>query len=75
MKIEGPDMKESIQDSFRQWYMEHKRIFGKFPEFPEDEVWQKSGFAFVPPVEGQPLPSDEAPKAEEKKPGIFLLYH
>jgi IQ and AAA domain-containing protein len=39
-------MKEGIQDSFRQWYMEYKRIHGKFPEFPADKVWQQPGFQF-----------------------------
>ena len=59
MKIEGPDIKESIQDSFRQWYMEHKRIFGKFPEFPQDEVWQEASFKFIPPVEGQVITDEK----------------
>ena len=73
LKVEGPDMKEAIQDSFRQWYMEHKRIFGKFPEFPEDEVWQTPGFQFIPAIEGQAAPVEsaegekEAPKEEEPK--------
>ncbi|KAJ3092088.1 Dynein regulatory complex protein 11 [Quaeritorhiza haematococci] len=31
MKVEGPDMKETMQDTFRQWYMEFKRIHGKYP--------------------------------------------
>lgn len=66
MKIEGPDMKESIQDSFRLWYMEHKRIYGKFPEFPEDEVWKQAGFHFIPPVEGQPIIENEVVKEEAK---------
>ena len=59
-------MKESIQDAFRLWYMEHKRIYGKFPEFPDDEVWQKVGFRFVAPVEGQVIPEIEQPKEETK---------
>ncbi|KAJ3355843.1 Dynein regulatory complex protein 11 [Entophlyctis luteolus] len=45
-KIEGPDMKESMQDSFRQWYMEYKRVNGKFPDFPPDSLWQQPGFQF-----------------------------
>jgi len=24
-------MKENLQDNFRQWYMEYKNIFGKYP--------------------------------------------
>lgn len=46
LKVEGPDMKEGIQDSFRQWYMESKRTEGKLPDFPADEVWQQSNFSF-----------------------------
>jgi hypothetical protein len=30
-KIEGPDIKEGFQDDFRQWYMEYKRVHGKYP--------------------------------------------
>jgi IQ and AAA domain-containing protein len=44
--MEGTDMKEAIQDEFRQWYMEYKRLNGKFPEFPADEVWQQPNFKF-----------------------------
>ena len=62
-------MKEAIQDSFRQWYMEHKRINGKFPDFPDDEIWQKQGFQFIPPVEGAQVVETVAPKTEPK--GIF----
>ena len=39
-------MRESMQDSFRQWYMEHKRVSGKFPEFPDDTIWQHPTFKF-----------------------------
>ena len=70
MKVEGPDMKESIQDSFRQWYMEHKRLYGKFPEFPEDEVWQKPGFQFVAPVDGQGPAKDDVNSEQEAKAGM-----
>ena len=40
-------MKEFIQDDFRQWYMEFKREHGKFPDFPEEQVWKQSGFKFT----------------------------
>jgi hypothetical protein len=46
LRMEGPDMKQTIQDEFRHWYMEYKRINGKFPDFPEDEVWQRPDFKF-----------------------------
>ncbi|KAJ3219263.1 Dynein regulatory complex protein 11 [Dinochytrium kinnereticum] len=45
-KVEGPDMKESMQDNFRQWYMEYRKIHGKFPEFPPDRLWQQPKFQF-----------------------------
>ncbi|KAI8853325.1 hypothetical protein BC829DRAFT_6699 [Chytridium lagenaria] len=45
-KVEGPDMKEGMQDNFRQWYMEYRKLHGKFPEFPPDRVWQQPKFAF-----------------------------
>ncbi|KAJ3140041.1 Dynein regulatory complex protein 11 [Physocladia obscura] len=45
-KVEGPDMKETMQDNFRQWYMEYKRVNGKFPDFPPDTLWQQPGFQF-----------------------------
>jgi hypothetical protein len=46
--------------------MEHKRIYGKFPEFPDDEVWQQAGFRFIAPIEGQPIPENEPPKEDTK---------
>lgn len=60
-KVEGPDMKEGIQDSFRQWYMESKRTTGSLPEFPADEVWQQSDFKFS--SHAQTPGNDEAAQA------------
>jgi len=28
-------MKETLQDNFRQWYMEYKKVFGKYPFFKQ----------------------------------------
>lgn len=39
-------MKERIQDSFRQWYLDYKRETGIFPEFPSDEDFAKPDFMF-----------------------------
>ncbi|KAJ3270956.1 Dynein regulatory complex protein 11 [Terramyces sp. JEL0728] len=64
LRMEGPDMKEAIQDDFRQWYMEYKRINGKFPEFPTQENWEKPDFKFV--VEKEPDAAPEAEKADGK---------
>ena len=45
-KNEGPDIKESIQDSFRHWYMEVKKETGKLPDFPEEDDWKHPEFKF-----------------------------
>jgi hypothetical protein len=46
LKNEGPDIRESLQDSFRKWYMDIKKETGKFPDFPEEEEWKKADFKF-----------------------------
>ncbi|KAI9336953.1 hypothetical protein BDR26DRAFT_864270 [Obelidium mucronatum] len=69
-KVEGPDMKENMQDSFRQWYMEFKRVNGKFPDFPDDSLWQLPGFQFgmPPPVSAEPVEAT-TPSGKDKKGG------
>lgn len=62
-KVEGPDMREGMQDSFRQWYMEYKRANGKFPDFPPDKYWQNPNFKFSTYVEGKELDEDEGETA------------
>ncbi|KAJ3074838.1 Dynein regulatory complex protein 11 [Rhizoclosmatium hyalinum] len=70
-KVEGPDMKENMQDSFRQWYMEYKRVNGKFPDFPEDSVWQMPGFQFgqAPIAAAEPAATPETPSGKGKGKG------
>ncbi|XP_075463462.1 dynein regulatory complex protein 11 [Ascaphus truei] len=34
---EGPDMKETLQDQIRQWFIECRHAAGKFPDFPDEE--------------------------------------
>ncbi|XP_063173921.1 dynein regulatory complex protein 11 [Candoia aspera] len=36
-EIEGPDIKESLQDQIRQWFIECRHITGRFPDFPDEE--------------------------------------
>lgn len=70
-KIEGPDVKESYQDSFRQWYMDYKRLFTTFPMFPQEEEWKVEGFRFGPPkAEEKPLSADKkaTPRTQSPKP-------
>ncbi|TPX33247.1 hypothetical protein SmJEL517_g03843 [Synchytrium microbalum] len=49
MKVEGPEIRETMQDNFRQWYMDHKKTHGKFPEFPSEDEWNTPGFSFMGP--------------------------
>jgi hypothetical protein len=77
LRMEGPDIKEAIQDDFRQWYMEYKRIYGNFPEFPKEEQWKKPDFKFTveknsevtTTVAVEPSKKDkkEEPKKDKKK--------
>ncbi|VDI43111.1 dynein regulatory complex protein 11-like [Mytilus galloprovincialis] len=34
---EGPDIKESMMDQIRQWFIECRDATGKFPEFPDED--------------------------------------
>jgi hypothetical protein len=65
LRMEGPDIKEAIQDDFRQWYMEYKRINGKFPEFPTEEEWKKPDFKFS--VEDKKPEAEVTPSESDKK--------
>ncbi|KAL7754316.1 hypothetical protein RI367_000297 [Sorochytrium milnesiophthora] len=66
-KVEGPDIKEFYQDSFRQWYMDYKRVNNKFPDFPAIEEWSNPLFKFGEPLPGSEAASAQAKAAEESK--------
>uniref|UniRef100_A0A8C9QMH3 IQ motif containing with AAA domain 1 n=1 Tax=Spermophilus dauricus TaxID=99837 RepID=A0A8C9QMH3_SPEDA len=36
-QTEGPDIKESLQDQIRQWFIECRNLTGSFPEYPNVE--------------------------------------
>ncbi|XP_047401724.1 dynein regulatory complex protein 11 isoform X3 [Sciurus carolinensis] len=36
-QIEGPDIKESLQEQIRQWFIECRSLTGSFPEYPNVE--------------------------------------
>nr|CAB3255453.1 IQ and AAA domain-containing protein 1-like [Phallusia mammillata] len=36
-QVEGPDMKEMMQDQIRQWFIECRDATGKFPDYPDEE--------------------------------------
>lgn len=65
LRMEGPDMREAIQDEFRQWYMEYKRINGKFPDFPAEEVWKEANFKFSIENSGEVKPVEEEKTEKE----------
>ncbi|XP_035295158.1 dynein regulatory complex protein 11 isoform X2 [Cricetulus griseus] len=35
--MEGPDIKEHLQDQIRQWFIECRNLTGTFPEYPDEE--------------------------------------
>ncbi|XP_039716147.1 dynein regulatory complex protein 11 isoform X1 [Pteropus medius] len=35
--VEGPDMKENLQDQIRHWFIECRNLTGTFPDYPEVE--------------------------------------
>ncbi|XP_069472090.1 dynein regulatory complex protein 11 [Ambystoma mexicanum] len=36
-ELEGPDIKETLQEQIRQWFIECRHVTGKFPDFPDEE--------------------------------------
>uniref|UniRef100_F6V6L4 Uncharacterized protein n=1 Tax=Ciona intestinalis TaxID=7719 RepID=F6V6L4_CIOIN len=36
-QVEGPDIKETMQDQIRQWFIECRDATGKFPDYPDEE--------------------------------------
>ncbi|CAH8626047.1 unnamed protein product [Dicrocoelium dendriticum] len=41
---EGPDMRETIQDQIRQWFVECRDATGRFPDYPDED---KGGSAAI----------------------------
>lgn len=35
--VEGPDIKESLREQIRQWFVECRNVTGKFPNYPDAE--------------------------------------
>ena len=67
MKVEGPEIREGMQDNFRQWYMEHKKTHGKFPDFPTEEKWNTPEFSFL----AAPTGTDGADVADAEGVGCY----
>ncbi|KAM9305637.1 dynein regulatory complex protein 11 [Gastrophryne carolinensis] len=68
-ETEGLDMKETLQDQIRQWFIECRHATGKFPDFPDEEDGgSKSIFAQKTPEEvAAELAAKEEAKEKKKK--------
>uniref|UniRef100_A0A452J2T6 ATPase AAA-type core domain-containing protein n=1 Tax=Gopherus agassizii TaxID=38772 RepID=A0A452J2T6_9SAUR len=65
-EIEGPDIKESLQDQIRQWFIECRHITGKFPDYPNEE----EGGSTV--IFSQKTPDQEEEEGWKMAPSNFL---
>ncbi|KAJ8375468.1 hypothetical protein SKAU_G00060480, partial [Synaphobranchus kaupii] len=59
-EVEGPEMKETMKDQIRQWFIECHDATGSFPDYPEEE---DGGSALIF--------SDKTPEQEEE-PGLKM---
>ncbi|CAN2389127.1 IQ motif containing with AAA domain 1, partial [Pristimantis euphronides] len=69
---EGIDIKETLQDQIRQWFIECRHATGKFPDFPdEDEGGSKVIFAQKTPeqVAAELAAKEEAKNKKKKEKG------
>eukprot|EP00111_Clytia_hemisphaerica_P004244 TCONS_00012119-protein len=68
-EVEGPEMRERLQDQIRQWFIECRDATGKFPEYPaEDEGGSSAIFTPKDPAEVEAeLKAKEEEKAKGKK--------
>ncbi|XP_053327352.1 dynein regulatory complex protein 11 [Spea bombifrons] len=68
-ETEGLDMKETLQDQIRQWFIECRHATGKFPDFPdEDDGGSSAIFAQKTPEQvAAEIAAKEEAKAKKKK--------
>ncbi|KAK6482945.1 dynein regulatory complex protein 11 isoform X1 [Huso huso] len=63
--LEGPDIKESLQEQIRQWFIECHDATGKFPDYPDEEDGGSAAiFAEKTPEQ---VAAELAAKEEEKE--------
>ncbi|XP_044182545.1 dynein regulatory complex protein 11-like [Acropora millepora] len=62
-EIEGPDMKENMQDQIRQWFIECRDKTGKFPDYPDDD--EGGSAAIFKEKDPGEMEKEEAQKDEE----------
>uniref|UniRef100_A0A674IP80 AAA+ ATPase domain-containing protein n=1 Tax=Terrapene triunguis TaxID=2587831 RepID=A0A674IP80_9SAUR len=65
-EVEGPDIKESLQDQIRQWFIECRHITGKFPDYPNEEEGGSTA------IFSQKTPDQEEEEGWKMAPSNFL---
>uniref|UniRef100_A0A8C3IDC0 IQ motif containing with AAA domain 1 n=1 Tax=Chrysemys picta bellii TaxID=8478 RepID=A0A8C3IDC0_CHRPI len=65
-EMEGPDIKESLQDQIRQWFIECRHITGKFPDYPNEEEGGSTA------IFSQKTPDQEEEEGWKMAPSNFL---
>ncbi|KAJ3327221.1 Dynein regulatory complex protein 11 [Gonapodya sp. JEL0774] len=72
-KVEAPDIRDQLTDSFRAFVTSYRREYGKFPEFPEEPKFMQVGFTFeqyaIELAKAAKDAESAADGAGEKKPG------
>ncbi|XP_042301941.1 LOW QUALITY PROTEIN: dynein regulatory complex protein 11 [Sceloporus undulatus] len=64
-EIEGPDIKESLQDQIRQWFIECRHTTGRFPDYPDEE--QGGSAVLFSEKTPEEVAAELAAKEEEEK--------
>ncbi|XP_040828416.1 dynein regulatory complex protein 11 isoform X2 [Ochotona curzoniae] len=64
--IEGPDIKENLQDQIRHWFLECRNLTGTFPDYPSEE---EGGSAVI---FSNKTPQQEEEEEWKMSPSVFL---
>ncbi|XP_029394863.1 dynein regulatory complex protein 11 isoform X5 [Mus pahari] len=64
--LEGPDIKENLQDQIRQWFIECRNLTGTFPDYPNEE---DGGSALI---FSNKTPEQEEDEEWKMSPSLFL---
>lgn len=66
-EVEGPEMRENMQDQIRQWFIECRDATGKFPEYPSEE--EGGSVAIFKEKDPAEMEAEAKQKEEEKAKG------
>nr|XP_060639927.1 dynein regulatory complex protein 11 isoform X1 [Anolis sagrei ordinatus] len=64
-EVEGPDIKESLQDQIRQWFIECRHVTGRFPDYPDEQ--QGGSAALFSEKTPEEVAAELTAKEEEEK--------